>query len=369
MTKRLLLLNGLATILAVVHHGTHWSLTAMFWWTDRYRAVSVPNYDQLGGASYYAIRVIDQIAILGIPTFLVISGFFIAFSAGHTKKTIEWSLVFSRIRYLLIPYLLWSVAVLLSKMLQGESFTILEVIKILLTGTATAAYYYTPLLIVYYLFSPFIVPLARQRPLLTLFLSVLLTLPVMIARYANYLHADLGALEPVFALLRDSHVLENAYLFVLGVTAGLHLTEFKKFLSRIKWYLLPALIVTFVAGIIEWNYLLQAFGREWLSTQTTFFDKLFTVVLLLALFAFENLNPPKPALFASLGLKSYGVFLIHLPVQEFTARGIYHFAPGLLAHPLLILLIVTAVGLAVPLAMMEIVDRSLVRRYYRYIFG
>ena len=46
MNKRLLMLSGLAITAVAVNHAANWGFIALFWWTDRYRAVAVPNYDQ-----------------------------------------------------------------------------------------------------------------------------------------------------------------------------------------------------------------------------------------------------------------------------------------------------------------------------------
>ena len=61
MIRRLLLLNGLAAISAVIYHATGWGFTAMFWWTDQYLPISVPDFSQLGSVSYYALRLVEQI--------------------------------------------------------------------------------------------------------------------------------------------------------------------------------------------------------------------------------------------------------------------------------------------------------------------
>ena len=76
MVRRLPLLNGLAALASVLYHSTSWGFVAMFWWTHRYLAVSVPNFDQLGSLSYYGLRVIEQLIAFAIAAFLFISGFF-----------------------------------------------------------------------------------------------------------------------------------------------------------------------------------------------------------------------------------------------------------------------------------------------------
>jgi surface polysaccharide O-acyltransferase-like enzyme len=119
MVKRLLILNGVAIVAAVLYHTTGWGFTALFWWTDRYLPVPVPNFEQLGGTVYYVLRFLEQLVIFAIPAFLFVSGYFVAVAAGRTQKTVNWKLIRSRIINLAIPFVLWSVLILAAKILEG----------------------------------------------------------------------------------------------------------------------------------------------------------------------------------------------------------------------------------------------------------
>ncbi len=142
-------------------HATGWAYTAMFFWTDRYLPVSVPNFSQMYSANYYALRVLEQILIYCVPAFLFVSGYFIAFATGKANRTIAWKVVLNRIRTLIIPFLLWSLIAIALRMINGERFSPSEFLLMIVTGRASVAYYYVPVLISLYLLSPFLVPLAR----------------------------------------------------------------------------------------------------------------------------------------------------------------------------------------------------------------
>jgi hypothetical protein len=96
----------------ILYHASAWGFIAMFFWTDRYRPVTVPNFDMLGGATYFSLRAIEQLIIYGIPTFMFVSGFFIAISTGRSQKAVPWRLVYERIKNLAIPFVLWSLIIL-----------------------------------------------------------------------------------------------------------------------------------------------------------------------------------------------------------------------------------------------------------------
>ncbi len=81
MVRRLLLLNGLATLGVAIHHAVAYGFLAMFTWTNAYRDVTVPNYDMLGSPSYYALIITRQLDSFAIPAFFFMSGFFVAFAS------------------------------------------------------------------------------------------------------------------------------------------------------------------------------------------------------------------------------------------------------------------------------------------------
>ena len=151
MIRRLLLLNGLAAIGVVVNHATGWGFIALIWWTDRYLPVTVPDFSQINTTSYYVLRGLEQLIMFSIPAFLFVSGYFIAFATKKNERTVSWNVIGARVKYLLTPYLIWSVLVLFAKFLQGYEPSIGRVTKILLTGGAAEPYYYVPLLVQFYI--------------------------------------------------------------------------------------------------------------------------------------------------------------------------------------------------------------------------
>jgi peptidoglycan/LPS O-acetylase OafA/YrhL len=374
--KRLLVLNGLAAVCAVINHAVVWELTAMFWWADRY----LPGGSaatQLHSLRFFTAGLVDQLVFFAVFAFLFISGFFIPIATGRTQKTIPWRLVFQRVKFLIIPYILWSVIlILMSVALQvlniagGKSYTPWEIIKILLTGGASPPYYYVILIVQLYLISPFLVPLARERWKLLLVVTGLLQAITLVAFYGAIFEVSLGALEPVSIVLRYWHLIGYTFWFALGMVIGFHLQDFRSSLYSKRWYFLAGTVVCFVVGFLEWGAIRQLSGREWSSPQVTFFNRLFVLFLLLSFVAFENYSIPFSSLFSGLGPKSYGIYLVHAIPMEMTARLVYHVAPKILAYQIIFmpLLITASIGLTV--ALMALVDLlPSIRPYHKYIFG
>ena len=124
MVRRLLLLNGLAVVGAVLNHTTGWGFTAMFWWVHRYLPVEPPNFDQMGSAGYYLLLGLQQAIMFAVPAFLFVSGYFIAFATGRQDLKGSWRLIRSRIIYLLVPYLVWSLLVFAADFVEGKRQTV-----------------------------------------------------------------------------------------------------------------------------------------------------------------------------------------------------------------------------------------------------
>lgn len=369
MIKRLLYLNGLAVITVILYHSAASGFVGMFFWTDRYRAVSVPNFDLIGSPSYFALRTIEQLIIYGIPTFLFVSGFFIAISTGRSQKTIGWKLIWSRIKNLAIPFIIWSVLILAFQFVQGQRLSPLEYLRTVLLGQTTEAYYFVPVLVQLYLLAPFLVPLARTRWKLLLLLAGTLQLVTMLLRYFLVLNIDPGIFEPIMFLTRSWFFAGFIFWFALGIVIGFHLQDFRATMVKYRWFFLGGLVASFFIGMVEWEMLLAASGQPWIGPRETLVDNFYAAFFLLSFFAFDNLKTPLPTQISSLGTKSYGIYLVHSPVLEYTARLIYHVAPLVLAYQIIFQPILYIAGFGVPLLLMALVNRSPIRRYYSYLFG
>jgi peptidoglycan/LPS O-acetylase OafA/YrhL len=369
MVRRLLYLMGLAVLCVVLYHASGWGFIAMFWWTDRYLPVAVPNFDQLGSASYYALRIIEQLIIFAIPSFLFVSGFFLAFATGRNRNTIGWDVVFTRVKNLLIPYLLWSCLILALEMIQGRDLTASEFLRILLTGQATDAYYFIPVLIQLYLLAPFLIPFARNRWKTALLITGLFQVFILGLRYAMILGLEASLLQPFYFLTRSWLFTGFLFWFMFGIVFGFHSAEIKAAFIRLRWAALAGLAVFFVIGVFEWELLLRASGEQWIAPEETLIDQVYAGLFLIAFLGLEQVALPEMKAISQIGTKSFGVYLVHSLALIYTAKLVYHFAPALLGVQCVFQPLLYLAGLGIPLLLMEIVARSPARRFYSYLFG
>jgi peptidoglycan/LPS O-acetylase OafA/YrhL len=170
-------------------------------------------------------------------------------------------------------------------------------------------------------------------------------------------------------LLIDSHVIEFAFWFTLGIVIGFHLDSFKCWTLRWKRFLPAALVLTYATGIAEWDMLRRLTGLPWPATTVTIMDKIFAFVLLVSFLTFTEANLPLTKPLNNLSGKSYGIFLTHIIALELIARAIYNLAPWLLAQYLVLQAVLVMAGLSIPFVLMIVVRRSPVGRYRSYFFG
>jgi peptidoglycan/LPS O-acetylase OafA/YrhL len=369
MARRLLYLNGIAIINVILYHASAWGFIALFWWTDRYREVTVPNFDQMGSAAYYGLRLIEQYVIYGIPAFLLISGFFVAVATGRNRVTVGWDFIFARLKNLLIPYVLWSIILLGFDWVNGRSFSFGEILRILLTGQAADAFYFIPMLTQLYLLSPFFIPLIKKNSWLVLLLVGIFQLLIGLLRYTAILHTELPILSSIGFLNRSFLFTGNILWFIFGIVFGFHQQEIRQTFYRFRWLLLTGGVIFYLLGFFEWEYLLRVSGEPWLGPRETFVDLFYAACFLSLFIAMDHIKLPFQKAISQIGAHSYGIYLSHTLALIFVAKLTYHFAPQILSIQWLFQPLLWIVGLGGPLILMAIVDRSPLRRYYALIFG
>ncbi len=365
MIRRLLYLNGLAAFSAVLYHATGWGFTAMFWWTDRYRSVSVPNFDQLGGATYFGIRAIEQLVIVAIPAFLFVSGFFVAFAAGRTHRTVGWNIVGVRVKNIVIPYLVWSAVAMGMLVAFGERFSALKVVQMLAFGETEPPYYYVPLLIQLYLLSPLLVLWAKSEWKSLLVVTALVQLLAVGVRNAGIVNVDVG----LDWLGRSWFFPGHIFWFSAGIVVSFHLKQLKTLTARVKWWLVAGTVVAYLAGIVEWEILFKLSGQQWIASQETLVDGIYSIFFMLAFIGFDNMPLPAAKKIGEIGVKSFGIYLIHSPVLALASKIIYHLTPWMLGYQIVYQSVLVVLGLGVPLLLMWLVKKSPAHPYYQYLFG
>ena len=117
MTKRLLLLNGLAIMAVVCNHASHWGFISLSWCLGQ--TVAAGDNTQIGALTYYGLVAIGKLAVFSVPAFLVVSGFFVAYAARGSQSALGWKMVTTRVTSLAVHYIIWSVVIFVTDAFQG----------------------------------------------------------------------------------------------------------------------------------------------------------------------------------------------------------------------------------------------------------
>jgi peptidoglycan/LPS O-acetylase OafA/YrhL len=360
VTRRLLFLNGLAILTIPIHHAGAYGLQAMFFWTDRYRPVSVPNYDLLGSIPFYITMIVRQLDTFSVPAFLFISGFFIAFMAKGKEKTLTWQMVLPRVKVLLIPFIIWTI--IRYALLRHVPTSVDEVLD---------PYHFIPILIQFYLISPLLVPMARNRWKLLLIVAAVLHLSIHTLRYLSGLDVILPGQELILSLTPRWFFLgQQPFWFPFGLVFGLHLQQHSQQLARMKWQLLAATIISAILMVAEYQIGDYLNGLTWVGPSFSGLTKNFYIFFfILLILAINESSFPRSKDISNLGAKSLGIYMGNIPAIYVTAVLMYHFTPWALGSQLLYQTILAIAGLGGPLLLMWLVRQTPLRAGYRYLFG
>jgi probable poly-beta-1,6-N-acetyl-D-glucosamine export protein len=369
MYRRLLYLNGLAIFAVVLYHAGAYGFIAMFAWSHQYLPANVPASSQFGNLSYYILRWIQQICEFAIPAFLVVTGYSITTAVSRNRNTVSWKVIISRIKSLLIPYLIWSAAVIFINVIQGQAYPPDRLLRMFLEGSTNEVLYFVPLLIQFYLLSPLLILWVKKSWKSVLIITLLVQLFVYIIRYPFLLGIDNIISQQLVVLIHKRFFIYRVFWFPLGIIIGFHFTEFKNWLSPRKWIFVMIALIAIVIGMVEFEVYFRLSGQEWLAFYETIFDAVYGIALIVSVLTFDFKDLPLSDTVSNLGTKSYGIYLTHAIFIENTARVIYHLAPEFLANQLLLTLLLVVVGLGTPLGLMFIINRSPARIQYNYLFG
>lgn len=361
--KHLLLLNGLAILAVVSNHAASWVYTAMFYWTERFSSILSPYYGQVGSFVYYVLAIFRHLTIFSVPSFLLVSGYFVAYAARGDQNRLNWKTIRARLKNLLPPYVTWSLIVFIFNALLGSTYTPSQYIEMLLTGGAVGAYFFVPLLAQFYLFSPFITKLTRHRWWILLALAGGLQIGSLVLDYLRRIDPGIYPDIPTWLFAR------SAIYFPLGVIYGFHHQSIKKWLGKIKRFLLIMLGITALLTLVEQEYLYRNHYLVYGATAGTISSTLFTISAIFTYLSFDNRVIPYSNKLNLIASKSYGIYLSHPLILLIMAKIVYNFTPGLLAYPLLFFLALIAGGVGIPIALMDILRKTPVKSAYRYLFG
>jgi surface polysaccharide O-acyltransferase-like enzyme len=383
MTRRFLLIMGLGILGVILNHSATFGYQATFDLAWRYRPevaascedltppVRCPNYDQVHSATYWGLTVVRRFIAFGVPAFLLVSGYFIAFAAGRKDARIQWPILKTRVVGLIIPYVVWSIIIFVGQALFYNRVypTAWDYIVRLLIGGATGSYYYIPLLVQLYLLSPLLVPLAKNHWKWLLVGTAVLMLAVETLRYLQLFGIGGTAVNTLITLTPLWFFPRRLFWFALGIVFGFHIGDFKPFFTRHKNKFVYGAVIFYILSLVEFEVLLAQSGQPWIDFYSTYTTTIYAGLFLFAMLSADKLKLPMTPQLTDLAAKAFGIYLVHEQVLELVGTLMFRYAPSLLGYQILYQPIMMFFGLGVPLLLMYLVSRSPAKKLYKYSFG
>jgi len=320
-------LNGLSIIAVVLNHAAGWAFIAMFWWTDRYRDVAVPNYDAINSPEYMVNVFFKGVTIFCVPFFLFLSGYFSAYAIPSGSKR-SWKPILERLQGIVIPYLIWSAIAFLYNLVDGVTYSPWEYLRRLLAGEAFPQYFYVSAIIQLYLLSYWIIPLVRKNWKISLAAAAGLQLFTIGVRYVEIFTHTPVAVPSIL-------VTNFLVYFVFGAAAFMNARLFSEKLTPLKWPLLVGLVLGLIAALVEPEVIYQTYGVDLRGGINTLSTAVYVTLFLLTAIAFDSSIRINNKTLNFLGQNVFGIYLLHPLVMELLSRIFYHFLPALLGQTLI----------------------------------
>ena len=147
------------------------------------------------------------------------------------SKTSPWKTILKRIKFLYIPFFIWTTFVLVTNLLQGKIPGIIDLFKYYFTGSITPAYYFIILLIQYYLLSPILVPLARNHWKKLFFTTAVLQILLLSIEYFIVLFPGNAVVSTIVSFFPKWFFPTRLFWFSLGLIIAFHKSSWTKFLA------------------------------------------------------------------------------------------------------------------------------------------
>ena len=348
MNRGFTALSGIAMLLIVVNHTIH-------------MGTNVPvefGYPPVTGIAQSILIFLQALGAFAVPTFLFISGSFVAYAARSQKKVLSVRFIWASVRHILWPYLIWSVIFFVAAYLnRGWTYSLTGYLKNLVVGFP---FHFIPLLMFYYIISPVLVILGRRLSWLLIGGIALYQLLLIWLQNPAVFPAAPAQLQLLVPPVIGSTMADWAIYFPMGLVYNLQAANTLPWLKRYRWVLILLTVLTFTAGLLDGLGVLTVPIARFI---TPFF-------LILALPTVQRSEIPLVKFFENIGKRSYGLYLTHLIVLDTTLLVIRSIFPGFIQLYVLLLPILFVVALGVPLwVMRKFAANPRTRNAYRFVFG
>lgn len=270
-----------------------------------------PNFDILRGMAILAVVIIhvtasaavdgitravvlNQLARFGVPVFVFLSGWGLTVANSYRRSENYFAFLKNRLSKIIPGYLLWNVIyIIYNYFFQGEMLTFQELIMGVLRGTHFPHLYFVPLIVLFYLFYPFLLKLGKTN--MGLLVSLVATFYSLIATWG----------VTIEGFTRNHNPLNWLFYFVFGIWVAEYYERIREKLNK-NW-LIPLLILSLSLVILEPTELTE----EVLLTQTRPSVVFYSIVVILLSIVVSIGKSNFNRFFIELSNQSYQIYLSH----------------------------------------------------------
>jgi len=250
--------------------------------------------------------ILDAVSRFCVPFFVFVSGTVFAYNY-HDKKKYYCKFLLKRLKYIGIPYLLWSVL----GFVRYKIYAPQKIIIGLLSGSAMIHLYFIILIFLFYILSPILLYLIKidwKKSLMISIVANIIILSIYSYGFPNLNLSHLNNLRPFI-----NPLFWIAY-FMAGIVVGLNMNGFNKLMLKLK----------FVVLIIAWLFLMiiSIYEEYFTYTNKGFIQHFFRPSNMLYSFIsiiffwklYGKMNIYVKRILVILGHYSFGIYLAHIPI-------------------------------------------------------
>lgn len=252
--------------------------------------------------------IVNQISRFAVPVFFFLSGWGLTAAKSYEKSEGYWDFLKARFLSVFPQYILWNFIYLAySDVWNSPNFT--ELLKAFLLGTIYNHLYFVPVILVLYIFYPFLLKVANKfGVLLSLFITIVSQLSDVWIQYEYF--------------YMNKNILNWIFYFIFGIWFS---KSFKEKVGNLQKYKLPiwiglvlsmtlVILTPFLVGeLFDFNLVLA-------STRPTviFYSTMLVLFMIVTPFNHQKLNE----IFLNLSKYSFYIYLSHY-IFVSTWRDIY----------------------------------------------
>ena len=195
---------------------------------------------------------------------------------------------------------------------RGILFSFTEYGRHLIVGYP---FHFIPLLVFFYLISPILIPIGKRFPWILILGFLIYQLFLLNIKYPGTLGFDFPNWANIFVIpILGNTMADWGVCFPLGIVFSLNIKQFRPWLLKLKWPFFCLTVVTFSIALLDAQNIISAPLARFIGP----------ILLLLVIPVVQRNSIPAVRRLEEVGKRSYGIYLTHLIVLEFTLLDHLH---------------------------------------------